>query len=146
LPNSRSRGSSGIWRSCAISPNRSAAPESIDRARTEIESALARSTGNEELWYIAELLRIKGELILRETAANAAAMAEEQFQQSLDWPRRQGALSRELQTATSLGRLWQERGEHAAARAMLAPIYVRFTEGLRTVDLRAAKMVFDALP
>jgi hypothetical protein len=34
------------------------------QGRTEIESALARSTRNEELWCIAELLGIKGELIL----------------------------------------------------------------------------------
>src|SRR5882672_4245286 len=67
-----------------------------------IDEALARSERNEERWCLAELLRIKGELILREGAPLAATAAEEHFSRSLDWGRRQGALSWELRTSTSL--------------------------------------------
>src|ERR1700723_2631895 len=68
-----------------------------------IDEALARSERNEERWCVAELLRIKGELILREGAPQAATAAEDHFLQSLDWARHQGALSWELRTSTSLG-------------------------------------------
>jgi hypothetical protein len=55
-----------------------------------IDEALARSERNEERWCVAELLRIKGELILQEGAPQAATAAEEHFLKSLDWARRQG--------------------------------------------------------
>jgi predicted ATPase/DNA-binding winged helix-turn-helix (wHTH) protein len=55
-----------------------------------IDEALARSDRHEERWCVAELLRVKGELILREGTAQAATAAEEHFLRSLDWARRQG--------------------------------------------------------
>ena len=58
---------------------------------------------------------------------------------SLDWARRQGALSWELRAATSLARLWHEQGRTADARALLMPVYDRFTEGFDTADLKAAR-------
>jgi predicted ATPase len=58
-----------------------------------IDEALARSERDEERWCVAELLRIKGELVLREGAPDAAMVAEDHFRQALDWARRQGALS-----------------------------------------------------
>ncbi|MEH2472649.1 putative ATPase [Nitrobacteraceae bacterium AZCC 2161] len=53
-----------------------------------IDVALARSERNDERWCVAELLRIKGELILQEGAPQAATAAEEHFLLSLDWARR----------------------------------------------------------
>jgi predicted ATPase/DNA-binding winged helix-turn-helix (wHTH) protein len=104
-----------------------------------IDEALARSERDEERWCVAELLRIKGELILREGAPQAATAAEEHFLHSLDWARRQGALSWELRCATSLARLWRDHARSDEARELLAPVYDRFTEGFATSDLRAAK-------
>src|SRR5882724_8199604 len=72
-----------------------------------IDETLARSERDEERWCVAELLRIKGELILRESEPQAASSAEQHFLRSLDWARRQGALSWELRTSTSLARLQQ---------------------------------------
>ena len=51
-----------------------------------------RSERTEELWVIAELLRVKGELLLLQGGSAAAATAEDHFRQALDWARRQGAL------------------------------------------------------
>jgi predicted ATPase len=110
-----------------------------------IEEALARSDSNEERWCVAELLRIKGELILREGAPHAAAAAEEHFLRSLDWARRQGALSWELRTSTSLARLQQDQGRIAEARSLLQPVYDCFSEGLETADLKTAKAFLDSL-
>ncbi len=108
-----------------------------------VDGALERSERNEEGWCTAELLRIKGELLLREDASNAAPMAEELFRQGLDWASRQGALSWELRCATSLARLWQEQRRPLQAYELLAPIYGRFTEGFDTADLIAAKSLLE---
>jgi len=108
-----------------------------------VEEALARSESSEERWWIAELLRVKGELILLQNGADAAAAAEDHFRKALDWARRQGALSWELRAATSLARMWQDRGLCRQARELLAPVYNRFTEGFETADLITAKNLLD---
>jgi predicted ATPase len=110
-----------------------------------IDEALARSERDEEYWCIAELLRIKADLLLLAGGPGAAAAAEEQFQRALDWARRQGALSLELRGATGLARRWHGRGQTGPARELLAPVYGRFTEGFDTADLRAAKALLDQL-
>jgi predicted ATPase len=71
--------------------------------------------------------------------------AEDHFRQALGWARRQGALSWELRTATSLARLWRDRGRADAARRLLRPICDRFTEGFGTADLKAAKALLAEL-
>jgi predicted ATPase len=109
-----------------------------------IDEALTRSESNEERWCVAELLRIKGELILREGAPQAATAAEEHFLQSLDWARRQDALSWELRTSTSLARLQHGQGRIAEARSLLQPVYDRFSEGFETADLKTAKAHLDS--
>ena len=110
-----------------------------------IEEAIARSERTEERWAMAELLRVKGELLLLQGAPGAAAAAEDHFRQALDWARRQGALSWELRAATSLARLLRNQGRPADATACLQPIYDRFTEGFGTADLVAAKQLLDDL-
>src|SRR3984893_6081208 len=109
-----------------------------------IDEALARSERNEERWCVAELLRIKGELILREGAPQAATAAEEHFLRSLDWARRQGALSWELRTSTNLARLQHDQGRIAEARSHLQSVYDRFSEGFETADLKIAKAYLDS--
>jgi predicted ATPase len=110
-----------------------------------IDEALARSERDEERWYVPELLRVKGELVLREDAPDAASIAEDHFRQALHWARGQGALSWELRAATSLARLWRDQDRTRAAREILAPVYDRFTEGFETTDLKAAKCLLDRL-
>jgi predicted ATPase len=111
-----------------------------------IEEAVARSERNEDRWCVAELLRIKGELLLLQGGSGAAAAAEDYYQQALDWARRQGALSWELRAATSLARLLRDQNRSTEAIALLAPIYNRFTEGFETADLKTAKALIDSLP
>jgi len=110
-----------------------------------IDEALARSDSNEERWFVAEFLRIKGELVLREGAPQAAMAAEQHFLRSLDWARRQGALSWELRTSTSLARLQHDQGRTAEARSLLQSVYNRFSEGFETADLKTAKAYLDSL-
>jgi predicted ATPase len=94
---------------------------------------------------MAELVRVKGELLLLQGAPGAAAAAEDHFRQALDWARRQGALSWELRAATSLARLLRDQGHSADARALLKPVFEGFTEGYDTADLKAARALLDAL-
>jgi tetratricopeptide (TPR) repeat protein len=110
-----------------------------------LEAAIDHCERTEERWIFAELLRVKGELLLLQGGSSAAAMAEDHFRQALDWARRQGALSWELRAATSLARLLRDQGRPADAMALLQRIYDRFTEGFDTVDLQAAKELIDAL-
>jgi predicted ATPase len=108
------------------------------------EGAIASSEQVEQRWAIAELLRVKGELLLLRGTQEAEAAAEDHFRQALDWARRQGALSFELRAATSLARLLRNQGRSADATALLQPVYDRFTEGLDTADLKTAKALLDA--
>jgi tetratricopeptide (TPR) repeat protein len=111
-----------------------------------IDEALDQSEQNEERWCVANLLCIKGELVLATSGGEAALdSAEECFRQSLELARRQGALSWELRAATRLARIWRDRGEPCLAHDMLAWIYGRFSEGFDTADLRAAKDLLDEL-
>ncbi len=110
-----------------------------------VDDALERSENIEERWCVAELLRVKGELLLLENASVAAVAAEDQFRQALDWARRQGALSWELRAATSLARLWRDQNRIKEARELLAPVYDRFTEGFETADLKEAKTLIGDL-
>jgi predicted ATPase/DNA-binding winged helix-turn-helix (wHTH) protein len=117
----------------------------IANGRAAIDAALDRCQRNEELWYLPELQRIKGEVLLREMASDANASAETEFLRSLDLARRQQVLSWELRTTTSLARLWRKMGRRSDARDQLASVYGRFTEGFGTADLRAAKQILDEL-
>jgi predicted ATPase/DNA-binding winged helix-turn-helix (wHTH) protein len=108
-----------------------------------IEEALEWTAHTDERWLIAELLRIKGELLLMQDAPGAAATAEDHFRQALDLAHRKGDLSWELRSATSLARLLRDQGRSAEALVLLQPVYDRFTEGFETADLQAARNLLN---
>jgi predicted ATPase len=64
---------------------------------------------------------------------------------SLDWARRQGALSWELRTSTSLARLQHDQGRITEARSLLQSVYDQFSEGFETADLMTAKGYLNSL-
>jgi predicted ATPase len=107
-----------------------------------IEEAIDHAERTEERWAFAELLRVKGELLVGQGGSSAAAAAEDHFRQALDWARRHGALSWELRAATSLARLLRNQSRSADAMALFQPVYDRFTD---TADLKTAKALLDAL-
>jgi predicted ATPase len=117
----------------------------VDAALASAEQAVDRCERNEEHWLIAELLRLRGELVLQQDAPGAAVIADECFRQALDWARDQGALSWELRIATSRARLMRHLGRPEDARSQLQPVYNRFTEGFDTADLVAARRLLDEL-
>jgi predicted ATPase len=110
-----------------------------------LDEALVDSARREERWCIAELLRMKAEMLLGMDASGSGAYAEELLQQSLNWARSQGALSWELRAASSLARLRLRQGDAQEGRACLEPVYARFTEGFDTADLTAARQLLNGL-
>ena len=122
-----------------------AATGRVAGGRAAIAEAFRRSESCEEGWCIPELLRVEGELVLLENAHNAVGTAEDHFRQALDLARRQGALSWELRTATSLAQMWRGQGRSDEARQLLAPVYDQFTEGFETADLTAARALLGSL-
>lgn len=114
----------------------------IAPAMQAIDEALVRSERTAERWCIAELLRTRGELLLR--GGGAGIEAERLFRQGVDWAAKQGALSLELRCVVSLARLMQSRGQAAAGRRLVEPVYGRFTEGFAMPDLQAAQRILEA--
>jgi predicted ATPase/class 3 adenylate cyclase len=95
------------------------------------------------LWE-AELYRLKGELLIAQSAENHR-VAESCFKQALEIAQRQQAKSWELRATMSLSRLWQSQGNKEDARSLLSEIYGWFTEGFDTADLKDAKALLDVL-
>jgi predicted ATPase len=117
----------------------------IEEGLALVGSAITHTERAGERWLTPELLRVRGELLLSQNAAGAAAVAEDHFRHALGWAHGQGALSWELRAAISLARLLRDRGRSADAAAILRPVYERFTEGFDTADLSAARALLDAL-
>jgi predicted ATPase len=99
---------------------------------------------HEERYWEAEVCRLRGILLLRQTMPPQAE-AETWLRRALDVARRQEAKSLELRAATSLAQLWQQQGKRAEAYDLLAPIYAWFTEGFDTADLQEAKALLETL-
>jgi tetratricopeptide (TPR) repeat protein len=99
---------------------------------------------HEVRWSEAEVCRLQGVLLLRQTATPPAE-AEVWWRRALDVARRQEAKSLELRAAVSLSRLWQQQGKQAEAQALLAPLYSWFTEGFDTADLQEARALLEEL-
>jgi len=118
----------------------------IAEARVAVDKALASAELGGECNYYPELLRLKGELLLRQAIGQPGSCAEQSFSAALRLAQRQGALALELRAALSLARLRVAEGRGDEARRILAPIYDRFTEGFGTADLRAARGMLEALP
>jgi predicted ATPase len=110
----------------------------LDEAGGRLDRAIAWVDRHGEGWYQAELVRIKGELMLLRSK-DLASEAEDCFRAANDVARQQGALFWELCIAVSLARLRITQGRHDEVRQLLTPVYDRFTEGFDTPALRAAR-------
>jgi predicted ATPase len=120
----------------------------LDEALLAVDDAMAadRKGADGRGWYAPELLRIKGEVLLQQAAGQLALAAEDCFDQAAQLAREQGARFWELRVALSVARLRVSQGRHHEARAPLASVYDRFTEGFATADLQAARTLLEGLP
>lgn len=102
-----------------------------------IENALARCNDRQELWYLPELLRIKGELMLRESPQSEAADAC--FQEAMELATQQGAEFWRLRCAISIAQFRIGQGQHTEALAILDKACGALTEGSDIADMRIAR-------
>jgi predicted ATPase len=114
-------------------------------ARAAIEAAIAWSEHSGERWCMAELLRVKAEILRLEGTPAALGAAEDQYLQALECARSQEVLSLELRAATSLAQAWMHQGRRESAEKLLAPIYGRFIEGFDTIDVKMASALLERL-
>jgi predicted ATPase/DNA-binding winged helix-turn-helix (wHTH) protein len=122
-----------------------AGAEQLTEALATIDEALAQADRSGQHWCIAELYRVKGELLLQEAGDQSIPAAEECFQRALEIAQEQGALFWELRAALSLARLRIRRDQQDDARRILAPVYDQFTEGFETADLKQARALLEQL-
>jgi predicted ATPase len=94
--------------------------------------------------YEAELHRLQGEMLLKQTTPESAR-AESCFQRALDLSRTHQAKSVELRASMSMSRLWKQQGKRKEARMLLGEIYGWFNEGFDTADLKEAKVLLEKL-
>jgi predicted ATPase len=118
----------------------------VTEAIAAVDQALARVERGGELWYLAELLRLKGELLLQEAGDRSVSAAETCFIRALDVARQQDALFWELRSALGLARLRVRQGRPDDTRPILGPVYDKVTEGFETADMRAARAMLESAP
>ena len=114
----------------------------MGEALTLVSEALQIVKRTGERWFLAELNRHKGQLLLRQRHTEGA---EKLYSKALDIAKEQEAKLWELRAAVSLARLRRDQGHRDEARDLLAPVYGWFTEGFDTHDLKEAKALLDAL-
>jgi class 3 adenylate cyclase len=100
-------------------------------------------TLQDEYWWEPELHRLEGDLLL--ASGGSPALVEECYLHALGSAHQHEAKSWELRAAASLARLWHDQGRRGEARDLLAPVYVWFTEGFDTPDLKQTKSLLAAL-
>jgi predicted ATPase len=118
----------------------------LDEALFALDDAMGAEREDGHGWYAPELFRIKGEVLLQQAADQSTLAAEDCFNEAAEMAREQGALFWELRVALSVARLKVNQGRHHEARAPLASVYDRFTEGFATADLQAARTLLEGLP
>ena len=114
-----------------------------DHVAPELELAITTAQATTNCFWLAHLLKVRGDLYRYHAAP--LDQIEASYQEALAVAQGQHAKSLELRAAISLCRLWHQQGKSAEAYHLLAPIYGWFTEGFDTPDLIEAKQLLDEL-
>ena len=114
----------------------------VDEALGHLDNALQLAEAVGERWFMAELYRHKGELMVQQGDSEAA---EEFYRNALGIAEKQEAKLWELRAAVSVARLYCDQGHRSEAHDILAPVYAWFTEAFDTPDLRGAKALLNKL-
>jgi predicted ATPase/DNA-binding winged helix-turn-helix (wHTH) protein len=106
-----------------------------DRGLDVIEDVLTRCNDRQERWYLPELIRIKGELMLRK--GRDSKSVDDCFREAISIAAQQGARFWELRCAISIARFRISLGQNAEALKTLENVCGSFTEGTHISDMRA---------
>jgi predicted ATPase len=115
-----------------------------DEALAVIEEALNYESTYSGSGFRSEYLLCKANILTAMPGRDAAEI-ETVLRQSLDAARRQTSLSREIDAALALAELLHHQHRASEGRAVLKPVYDRFTEGFTTKALVRARELLDEL-
>jgi hypothetical protein len=116
----------------------------FDQALRIIDGAIARASTSGASYDMAELLRIKAEIVASMPWQDRTA-AIDCVTAALGVAREQSALALELRSTMVLARLLADSGQRDSAQQVLRLVYNRFTEGFETADLRSARDLIEDL-
>jgi predicted ATPase len=108
-----------------------------DAALTTLDEALDLSGRSGQCWFDAESYRTRGEILLKQNAADPAP-AKEAFFKAIAIAQVQKARSFELLASLSLAKLCQSTGRPADAHAVLAPALEGFAPTLEFPEIEEA--------
>ena len=106
------------------------------------KARIIQSRERQELHFAPELLRLKGVILLE---LNRPGEGEACLEEAIGLAHEQGARMLELRATVSAVPEWVRTDRTAMARERLRELYVTFTEGLATRDLRAARELLSQL-
>jgi predicted ATPase/class 3 adenylate cyclase len=115
-----------------------------DEGLDEASQALSSAGEIGMRFDLPRLQLLRGELLLH-VPGRQSETAESCFRSAFEIAGAQAARGWALRAMTSMARLLAERGERMQAYELLNPIYVSFTEGFDTGDLKEAKALLDEL-
>jgi class 3 adenylate cyclase/tetratricopeptide (TPR) repeat protein len=121
-----------------------AAAQNYERALALIDEALLLSQEGGDQLYDSNLLRLRGNTLLKRDPANPA-QAEEAFKTSLAIAKQQGARSFELLASLALAKLYQSTGRLVEAHAVLAPALAGFSPTPEMPVIAKAQALLAAL-
>jgi len=114
----------------------------IDRAQTLIDKAIPHAEELGDLFHLADMYRIKGDIFTRrgpEGRDDALAC----YARAVELARDQGALLWELKAELARTRLAIQSGPAPAAVSRLAAVFVAFSEGFESRDMMTARAMID---
>jgi predicted ATPase len=111
-----------------------------DQALPIIDETLAQVQRHGGAYSMPELLRVRGEVLLKAADETGAARA---FEQAIALADSQRALGWRLRAVTSLAALRVRQRHGDDALQALGDTFARFSEGFATADLRAARRLLD---
>lgn len=115
----------------------------LEVGRAALADGLAIAAGGGDTYWLAELHRLRGELLW--AGGQDIDTVEACFREAQATARQQAARMLELRATVSLARLWQSQGQAPAARGMLADVYGQFDECFDSPDLLAAERLLRTL-
>jgi tetratricopeptide (TPR) repeat protein len=108
------------------------------RALDILQEALDLCEKTEIVYEKPELLRLKGENLLAVSQDNTKE-SDSCYIHAMECAEQQKSKMWQLRSAMSLARLWLRQGKRNEAQRMLSDIFVGFSEGFDTLDLREAR-------
>jgi hypothetical protein len=132
----------------------------VPRARATLHDAIEVANRNTDLWALADVYRMLGDLALESDSPGSEIVsvadrkdraevrrnaAEGYYFRALDVAREQGARSFELRAAVSVGKLMERDGRIDEAIALVAPLRQLFDGQRSTPDSADADMLLSRL-